>query len=140
MTHLDFRPLFRKFLSDICKKLHKIRFAEERQERLKRMEKCAKTQLHQVLHGGSTKCLFPHKISSLPLAVTPNPNQQPDRIVTGSDAVKSEMVSYFQQLYHRTPHPPQNKPWITTPSITQVAQCVSSDPFLWPQLLNHQTL
>ena len=97
---LDFNTSFKTFLSNICKKLHKVQYAEEKQERLIQSEKQTKSQIHHILHGGSAKCLFQHKISFLPLAITPDPNSEPDRIVTGADAVKSTTVSYFQHLYH----------------------------------------
>ena len=135
-----FKAEFKSYLSSIRKKLHRLRFAEERQERLKQGEKRAKSQVYQVLHGSSSKRLFNYKISSLPLAITPQPDLEPDKLLTGPREIKAATVSYYQQLYHRTPRPPQNKPWMTTPSVRQVANSISSAPFCWPQTLDHHHL
>ena len=135
-----FKSDFRSYLSTIRKKLHKIRFAEERQERLRQGEKRAKNHIYQVLHGSSSKRLFNHKISSLPLAITPNPDHEPDKILTGPHEIKVATVDYYQHLYSRTSRPLQDKPWMITPSVHQVADSVSSTPFLWPQTLDHHHL
>ena len=96
--------------------------------------------MYQVLHGSSSKRLYPHTISSLPLAITPNPDLEPDLIFTGPQAVKTATVSYYQTLYSRTTRPPQAKPWLTTPSVRRVAHSTSADPFFWPQNLTNQDL
>jgi hypothetical protein len=126
------------FLSGIRKKLHKLRFAEERLERRKQMEVRSRSRIQQVLHGSSAKRLYPHKISSLPLAITPNPESEPDLVLTGDHEIKEATVNYFQTLYNHTPRAPQAKPWLTTPSVSAVFQNVSSDPFLWPKILSLQ--
>ena len=134
----DFTLNFKMFLIRICcirKNLHKIRFAEERQERERQTDKRSKTRVYQVLHGSSSKRLYPHTISSLPLAITPNPDLEPDLIFTGPQAVKTATVSYYQTLYSRTTRPPQAKPWLTTPSVRRVAHSTSADLFFWPQNL-----
>ena len=136
----DFSTGFKRYLTTIRKNLHKLRFAEERQERERRIDKRSKSRIYQVLHGSSAKRLFPHTISSLPLAITPNPDLEPDLILTGSDAIKDATVSYYQNLYSRTTRPPQDKPWLTSPSVRQISQVVSADPFSWPQTLTIQDL
>ena len=99
----DFNASFKTYLTTIRKNLHKLRFAEEWQERERRIDKKYKSRVYQVLHGSSAKWLFPHTISSLPLAITPNPDLKPDLILTGPDAIKSATVAYYQNLYSRTP-------------------------------------
>ena len=136
----NFTTDFKVFLTRIRKNLHKIRFAEERQERQRQIDKRSRSRAYQVLHGSSAKRLYPHTISSLPLAITPNPDLEPDLILTGPHAVKSATVTYFQTLYSRTTRPPQAKPWLTTPSVRQVALSISTDPFHWPKCLTNQDL
>ena len=136
----NFNTNFKLFLTRVRKNLHKIRFAEERQERERQTDKRSRSRAYQVLHGSSTKRLYPHTISSLPLAITPNPDLEPDLILTGPQAVKTATITYFQSLYSRTTRPPQVKPWLTTPSVRQVAHRTSTDPFRWPQCLTNQDL
>ena len=136
----NFNTNFKLFLTRVRKNLHKIRFAEEHQERERQTDKRSRSQAYQVLHGSSTKRLYPHTISSLPLAITPNPDLEPDLILTGLQAVKTATITYFQSLYSRTTRPPQVKPWLTTPSVRQVAHRTSTDPFRWPQCLTNQDL
>ena len=133
---LDLRSSFRLYLTDIRRKLHKIRFAEERHEQTERLNKKSRGQFLNVLHGGSSKRLYPHAFSSLPLALNLSTDDQPDLIVTGPDPVKTATVQYFQDLYHRTERPPQEKPWLTTPSVLAVKQTISQSPFTWPVLLS----
>jgi len=136
----DFRLHFRTFLSDIRRKLHKIRFAEERNERQSQLTKTSRFQIWLALGGGSCKCLYPHSSSSLPLALTPFPDSQPDLVVTGPEEVKSTTVSYFQKLYHRTTRTHQHKPWLSSPSVVDIRAATSSHPFQWPVLLSLKDL
>jgi len=135
-----FRLHFRTFLANIRRNLHKVRFAEERNERQDRINKAAKNQIRNALAGGSCKRLYPHSFSSLPLAITPSPDLQPDLVVTGAHSVKTATVAYFQNLYHRTDRIPQQKPWLTSPSVSEIRANTSSDPFQWPILLSIRDL
>lgn len=74
-----------------------------------------------------------YQISLLPLAITPDPLTHPDKVITDPPGIKETTVFYFQELYRRTTRPPQNKPWMFTPSVTQVADTIRATPFLWPQ-------
>lgn len=138
----DFNPfspetfiLLRNHLISLRRSLHKIRYAEERAERVKRTEARSASQIRYVLNGGSSKYLYPSKLSSLPLALVPSPASNPDLIVTDPTQVKQATISYFEGLYSRTARPPQTKPWIDTPSVKAMAEQVRSDPFIWPQSL-----
>ena len=131
-----FHHHFRTFLTSIRRNLHKIRFAEERIERQHQINKTAKKQIRTTLAGGSCKRLYPHSFSSLPLAITPSPDLEPDFVVTGADSVENATIAYFQNLYHRTDRAPQQKPWLTSPSVSQIRADTSSDPFQWPVLLS----
>ncbi|PPR01348.1 LOW QUALITY PROTEIN: hypothetical protein CVT26_015406 [Gymnopilus dilepis] len=94
------------------------------------------TQIQSLLHGGSSKRMYPTAFSSLPLAICPDPNQSPNDIVSGSEGVKDATIQYFVNLYHRTPRPPQHKPWMECSSVQQVAERVDSEPFEWPRTLH----
>jgi hypothetical protein len=115
-----FRPHFRTFLTKIRRNLHKIRFAEERSERQQRIDTNAKKKIRTALAGGSCKRLYPHSFSSLPLAISPSPDLEPDLVVTGADSVKTATIAYFQNLYHRTDRVPQQKPWLNSPSVSGI--------------------
>ncbi|KIM41396.1 hypothetical protein M413DRAFT_411084, partial [Hebeloma cylindrosporum] len=80
--------------------------------------------------------MFATAFSSLPLAICPQPDTQPNLILTGPENIKTATVQYFKNLYHRTTRPPQMKPWMHCPSVSQVAARVDADPFTWPQLLD----
>jgi len=131
-----FRHHFHTFLTNIRRNLHKICFAEERIERQQRINKTAKQQIRSALAGGSCKRLYPHSFSSLLLAITPSPDSEPDLVITGADSVKTATVAYFQNLYHRTDRISQQKPWLTSPSVSEIRTNTSSDPFQWPVLLS----
>jgi hypothetical protein len=138
----DFNPFspptyisLRNHLISLRRSLNKIRYAEEKAEIIKRAEARSASQIRYVLNGGSSKYLYPSKLSSLPLALVPSPASHPDLLVTDPIQVKRATVSYFQNLYSRTPCPPQKKPWMDTPSVKTVAEQIQLDPFIWPQLL-----
>jgi hypothetical protein len=64
---IDIRSTFRVYLTGLRRKLHKLRFAEERQERTDRLNKKTRSQFLNVLHGGSSKRLYPHGSPLYPL-------------------------------------------------------------------------
>jgi hypothetical protein len=132
----DINSSFRSYLTILRRNLHKLRFAEERQERQHQLNKRSRNQFLSVLHGGSSKRLYPHSFSSLPLALNLATDQEPDCIVTGPSPVKDATVNYFLNLYHRTERPPQHKPWLTTPSVLTIKESTSHSPFPWPVLLS----
>ncbi|KAF5385930.1 hypothetical protein D9615_002408 [Tricholomella constricta] len=127
---------YRNFMKGIRRQLNKLRFAEERICRMNNLEAQSSRQIASVLRGGSAKRLYSHQFSTLPLAIAPSPNTNPDHIVTGPDGVKHSTRQYFQDLYSRTSRPPQPKPWMTTPSVQQVASRIRTDPFQWPRQLH----
>ncbi|KAF5382556.1 hypothetical protein D9615_002847 [Tricholomella constricta] len=131
---------YRSYLTLLRRHLNRIRYAEERECRRDSLVKQSSSKISAVLNGGSAKQLFPHHFSQLPLALAPNPLSDPDVIFTGPENVKTITQQYFSNLYHRTPRPPQDKPWIRTPSVRGVTDRVLTDPFNWPQLLDLSTL
>ncbi|KAF5367841.1 hypothetical protein D9615_010570 [Tricholomella constricta] len=127
---------FRQYLKLLRRQLHRIRYAEERECRRQTLFKQSSGKISAVLKGGSAKLLFPRHFSCLPLALSANPSSDPDTISTGPDHVKSITQQYFTRLYHRVPRTPQQKPWMETPSVQNVAERTAADPFTWPQPLN----
>ena len=127
---------FLDFLKTIRRTLNKIHFAEERAERKSKQSRFASFQIRSLLTGGSAKKLSPTTFSSLPLALSLSPDLSDHNIITGPDRIKHATQLYFQTLYQRTHRPPQEKPWLTTPSIQQIASKTHQSPFQWPQLLH----
>ncbi|KAF8222958.1 hypothetical protein L208DRAFT_1520596 [Tricholoma matsutake] len=65
----------------------------------------------------------------LPRAV--NSMLTPGVIVTDPALVAEETRQYFIRLYECSAPPDKPKPWLTTPSVLAVKNCVLDDPFLW---------
>ncbi|PPQ63162.1 hypothetical protein CVT24_005802 [Panaeolus cyanescens] len=123
---------FITFLCDIRRKLHKVRYTEEKAELDRRNLSRSKAQIANVLHGGSSKRLYDFKFSDLPMALTPCSDSDPDFIITGPEAVKNTTTSYFQSLYHRTPRVIHDKPWMRSPSISSIKTASLTNPLQWP--------
>ncbi|KAF8972557.1 hypothetical protein BDZ97DRAFT_1722685, partial [Flammula alnicola] len=133
----DFSPKsFLAFLQSARCSLNKIRFAEERIERNAKQSRFASYQIRSLLAGSSAKRLFHNSFSSLPLALTTSPDSLHDDVVTGPDRIKTATREYFQALYKRTARPPQDKPWLQTPSVQQISARTAQQPFTWPQALD----
>jgi len=131
---------FLGFLKTIRRSLNKIRFAEEQAECKSKQSRYASFQIRSLLCGGSAKKLSPTTFSLLPLALSLSPDLSQNNIVTGPDAIKHATKSYFQTLYQCTNCPPQEKPWLATPSVLQIASKAHQSPFQWPQLLHLSNL
>ncbi|PPQ73488.1 hypothetical protein CVT24_007817 [Panaeolus cyanescens] len=127
---------FLLYLSDLRRQLHKIRFAEEKLELDRRNLTRSKAQIANVLHGGSSKRLYDFKFSELPMALTPEPDTEPNLILTGSEAVKNATTEYFTSLYHRTPRRIHEKPWISSPSVLDIKTSTQLKPLVWPQAIS----
>src|ERR1700677_725200 len=57
-------------------------------------------------------------------------------VVTEPEKVKEVTRNYFQGLYHHNNPPKLPKPWMQSPSVNEVKDNVTQDPFLWPRLAN----
>ncbi|KAG6896490.1 hypothetical protein C0992_007945 [Termitomyces sp. T32_za158] len=99
---------YRTFLRQLRQKLHKLRFAEERQCLKDWNQDFASRQISSLLQGGSARKLYSHQFSDLPQALALE--SQPDSFITNPDGVKASTQSYFTTLYQRTARPPQPKP------------------------------
>jgi hypothetical protein len=132
-SSLNFDTLFRAHLKQLCCKLHKICFAKEHLE-LQGQAHCASyAKVRNLLSGGSAKRLYDNRFSSLPLALSPAPTFDPTNLLTGPENIKNATIRYFEDLYHRTPRPTQQKPWLETPSVKATADHVALNPFTWPK-------
>ncbi|KAG6874591.1 hypothetical protein C0992_007389, partial [Termitomyces sp. T32_za158] len=132
---VSFSPTeYRSFLRQIRRKLHKLRFAEERQCLKDWNLDFASRQIACLLQGGSARKLYSHQFSDLPRALSID--SELDSFITDPEGIKRSTQSYFTTLYKRTPRPPQPKPWLTTPSVHNISLAVRADPFTWPQLMS----
>jgi hypothetical protein len=68
----------------------------------------------------------------VPLPTAINSTSSPGVIVTDPALVTEETRQYFARLYKHSAPPDKPKPWLTTPSVSTVKNCVLDDPFLWP--------
>src|ERR1700683_808051 len=57
-------------------------------------------------------------------------------VVTEPEKVKEVTRNYFQGLYHHSNPPKLPKLWMQSPSVNEVKDNVTQDPFLWPRLAN----
>ncbi|KAF8164191.1 hypothetical protein BJ912DRAFT_823476, partial [Pholiota molesta] len=128
-----FDTLFRDHLKQVRRNLHKIRFAEERLELQGQAHRASYAKVRNLLSGGSAKQLYDNKFSSLPLALSPAPTFDPANLLTGPENIKNATIHYFKDLYHQTPRPAQQKPWLNTPSVQAVADRIALNPFTWPR-------
>ncbi|GBE81774.1 hypothetical protein SCP_0401470 [Sparassis crispa] len=124
------------FLTSIWCTLNKLRYREEHKELQRRATQTAKRQINSVLLGGSSKKLYQtaHDTSGPPLAVTPD--DDPDSFITAPDEVKMHTQAYFNALFSRQQRPPMAKPWLDTPSVTDIRQTTAANPFHWPQTMS----
>jgi len=62
-----------------------------------------------------------------------NDIDSPEKLICDPEGVKSTMREYFTRLYDHSGVPELPKPWLTTPSVVDVQDCVTRDPFIWPR-------
>ncbi|KAG6880400.1 hypothetical protein C0992_000002 [Termitomyces sp. T32_za158] len=124
------------FLTSLRHLLAKCRYQEEKKVLQEQADRRHGVQLNTLLHGGSAKTFYPSSFSSLPVVLSSNHNQPFSDLITGKDNLLDHTVSYFTDLYARSPRPPQPKPWLTSPSITTLATAVDDVPFHWPKPLS----
>ncbi|KAK1216050.1 hypothetical protein PQX77_021327 [Marasmius sp. AFHP31] len=132
---LDQTPTFLSYLISIRRLLNQLRYAEERLERQRQASASAKRKINGVLLGGSVKKLTASQTipNGPPQALTDAQNLH--SFITDPPQIRATTVSYFQNLFTRTPRPAQDKPWLNTPSVREIRGSISSDPFIWPQPL-----
>jgi hypothetical protein len=88
-----------------------------------------------ALLGGSTRRLISTaEYIGLPMAV--NSLDASGEVFTELEKCKKITRDYFQGLYHHIEPPELPKPWMECPSVSNVKNVVSQDPFIWPKLAN----
>jgi Reverse transcriptase (RNA-dependent DNA polymerase) len=90
-------------------------------------------RISNALAGGSTKRLV-QAAEFIPLPMSINTIDGSGRLISDPDQVKSETRLYWKKLYGRQPVPVMEKPWLSTKSVVNVHDRVSTNPFLWPRL------
>ena len=123
------------YLRGLRRELNKLKFSEEREELKASARNRSWGQIKGVLNGASAKILLSSTLSSLPLAITPNP-ENPSHLLTGIEPIKNSTVAYFENLYRRAPHPTPQKTWMSSQSILEIKQRVVDHPFQWPVILS----
>ncbi|KAK7015234.1 hypothetical protein R3P38DRAFT_3204421 [Favolaschia claudopus] len=104
--------------------LNKELYAEKMAVIFSRAKLQDRNRMIAALHGGSTKKLaavggfvsLPHSVSA---------RDDSEKLISDPE--------YFSTLYGRLPPVTVPKPWLTTPSVLQVKERISSDPFTWPK-------
>ncbi|KAJ3963718.1 hypothetical protein EV361DRAFT_813095, partial [Lentinula raphanica] len=109
----------------------RLRYQEEKSELKLRSTNSARSRINNVLLGGSIKRLYPwNGFNGPPKALIDSHN--PSELVTDPSQIKAATVRYFQNLYKREDHPLIEKPWMESPSVLQIRNSTSTDPFQWP--------
>ena len=112
--------------------LHKSLFVEHSKEIILRAKLLDKNQISTALRGGSTKKLV-QSFPFIPLPLVMNDIDSPEKLICDPEGVKSMTRKYFTRLYNHSGVPELPKPWLTTPSVVDVQDCVTKDPFIWPR-------
>jgi hypothetical protein len=125
----------RSYLVQIRKKLYKDLYRERMEVVTAHAKEADQKRIAGALYGGSTKRLVnAQEYIGLPMAV--NVLDESGDVVIQPEKVKDITRDYFQELYHHNDPPNVPKPWMQSPSVTDVKDRVSCDPFIWPKLAN----
>ena len=126
---------FLQYLIKVRRQCHKDLFAERASETWSRAKRDDRLKISNALRGGTTRHLV-NKAEYVPLPSSINDPTNPEDIISDPQQVKEKTRYYFSKLYARNPPPDIPKPWMTTPTITQVKERVQREPFLWPRPAN----
>ena len=111
--------------------MYKNLYRERTQEIALRANLEDKMRIADALKGGSTRKLFSQPFIPLPMVV--NSLDDPSILICDPQGVKDETRKYFENLYDHSNVPVMEKPWMITPSVTEVRNRVLDDPFIWPR-------
>jgi hypothetical protein len=125
----------RSFLIAKRKTINKNLYKERSDEVYARAKKYDSFRISQALAGGSTKRLV-QTTEFIPLPMSINTIDGTGKLLTSPSEVKTETRKYWENLYARQPIPDIEKPWLSTKSVKDVHDRVSSDPFQWPRKAN----
>ena len=122
----------REFMLAKRKATNKDLYRERSNEIYARAKRYDSFRISQALMGGSTKRLV-HTAEFVPLPLAINTIDASGKLLSDPDEVKAETRRYWEKLYSRQPITPMDKPWLTTKSVKEVHDRVSSNPFVWPR-------
>ena len=111
--------------------MYKNLYRERTQEIALRANQEDRMRIVDALRGGSTRKLFSQPFIPLPMVV--NSLDDPSTLICDPQGVKDETRKYFEKLYDHSNVPVMEKPWMITPSVTEVRNHVLDDPFIWPR-------
>ena len=120
-----------QFLIKQWRILHKSLYAEHAKEIILCAKESDKRRIFAALKG-STKGMV-QTSDFVPLPLTLNDLDQPEKLVCDPEGVKTTTCKYFEHLYDHSRVCELPKPWLTTPSVTSVKNRVDSDQFQWPR-------
>jgi hypothetical protein len=125
----------RSYLVQMRKKLYKDIYRERMEMVTARTKEADQKRIAGALYSRSTKRMVnAQEYIGLPTAV--NVLDGSGDVVIQPEKVKDIMRDYFQELYHHNDPPNVLKPWMQSPSVTDVKDSLSRDPFIWPKLAN----
>lgn len=123
--------LLLKVFSTDRRALHKTLYAERAKEIVSRAKQADKRQVFMALRGSTKKMVQASDFVPLPFAL--NDLDDPERLVCDPEGVKETTRKYFTRLYDHSRVRELPKPWINTPSVTEVRRRVEEDRFEWPR-------
>ena len=118
-------------LSRERKILHKTLYAEQAKEVTLRAKQTDKRQIFMALRGSTKKMVQASNFVPLPFAL--NDLDDPEKLICDPEGVKETTRKYFTRLYDHSRVRELPKPWLNTPSVTEVKQRVENDKFQWPR-------
>jgi hypothetical protein len=121
-----------KYLVDARHDCHKLLYAAKKAKILEQARRYDAGQIKGVLSGGSSKKLMSGSMTFMPLPMAVNSMLVPGIIVTDPTSIAEETRQYFSGLYSCPAPPDKPKPWLNTPSVAAVKNCITDNPFLWP--------
>jgi len=128
-------PDIQSYMVHIRKKLYKELYREHMLVVTTRATDADRKNITRALLDGSTRRLISTaEYIGLPTAV--NSLDGSGEVVTEPDKCKKITREYFKALYHHDEPPELPKPWMECPSVSNVKNVVSQDPFIWPKLAN----
>jgi hypothetical protein len=113
------------------KALHKSLYAERAKEIVLRAKQADRWQISMALRGSTKKMVQASNFVPLPFAI--NNLDDPEKLICDPEGVKEATREYFTRLYDHSRVRELPKPWLDTPSVTEVRQRVERDNFQWPR-------
>ena len=124
------RSTLLQFLVKQWRILHKSLYAERAKEIILCAKESDKRRVTTALKGSTKRMIRTSDFVPLPFAL--NDLDQPEKLVCDPEGVKATTREYFKRLYDHSWVHELPKPWLATPSVTNVKKRVVNDQFQWP--------